>query len=119
MGEHTFCIAIVDDDPGVGRALRRLAISLGHEAFAFTSGNALLYGMGAAPPTHVLLDLHMPAPSGPALVARVLARWPEARILVMSGLETEGAADACRAAGASLLLRKPLRADDLEKFLAS
>jgi FixJ family two-component response regulator len=119
MGDWTRVVAIVDDDPGVGRAIRRLLRTMGHEAHAFSTGNALLYGVGSKPPSHVLLDLHMPGLGGPLLVARIHARWPEARILVMSGLETEGAADACRDAGACLLLRKPLRAEDIERFLAS
>ena len=111
-------VAVVDDDPGVSRSLRRLLRALGHEVRSFPSGNALLYGSGPEPPTDILLDLHMPGQSGPALVSRIRARWPEVRIHVMSGLETPGAAEACLAAGAGRFLRKPIHPSDLEGFLA-
>jgi DNA-binding response OmpR family regulator len=110
-------VAIVDDDPGVCRALQRLVRALGHEAHAFASGNALLYGNGPVPPTDILLDLHMPGPSGPPLVSRIRARWPEARILVMSGLETQDAAEACLAAGALQVLAKPIHPAVLDGLL--
>jgi len=118
MNEASRVVAIVDDDPAVGRALRRLVRALGHEAHAFPSGNALLHGSGPEPPTDILLDLHMPGQSGPPLVSRIRALWPEARIIVMSGLETPGAAEACVAAGATQFLRKPIHPADLDRFLA-
>jgi len=111
-------VAIVDDDQAVCRSLRRLVEALGHEAHTCKSGNALLYGSGPEPPTHVLLDLHMPGLSGPALISRVRSRWPDAQVLVMSGFETQGAAEACFAAGATAFLRKPILPADLDRFLA-
>jgi FixJ family two-component response regulator len=116
MNSGSLVVAIVDDDPQVVKALRRLVRALGHDAEGFGTANALLYGAGFMSPTHVLIDLHMPDVGGPALTRRVHERWPDALILVMSGLETDGAADTCRAAGASLVLRKPLRVEDLESF---
>jgi len=118
VNRHPRLVAIVDDDPAVCRALRRLVVALGHEARAFHSASALLKGMGPVPPTDVLLDLHMPGRGGPPLVAQILTLWPAARILVMSGLETPGAAEACLAAGAALFLRKPIQPADLEQILA-
>jgi FixJ family two-component response regulator len=111
-------VAIVDDDPSVCRALRRLVLALGHEARTFESGNVLVDFADPVSPSHILLDLHMPGLRGAALVARIRSRWPEARVLVMTGLETPGAAEACRAAGATGLQRKPIRSDDLRRFLS-
>jgi FixJ family two-component response regulator len=119
MAGTSSAVAIVDDDLRVARALRRLVRTLGHEAEVFQSGNALFCEAGTLQPSHALIDLHMPGTSGAALVARVHARWPNALILVMSGLETEGAAEACRAAGAMLLVKKPLQVEDLERFFDS
>ncbi len=117
MEEVSRLVAIVDDDQAVCRSLRRLVRALGFEAHAFISANALLYGCGPEPPTHIVLDLHIPGLSGPPLVSRIRAQWPEARILVMSGLETPGAAEACLAAGAAVFLRKPILPSDLDRFL--
>jgi FixJ family two-component response regulator len=117
MDQPSHFVAVVDDDPGVCKALCRLVRAFGHEARAFGSGNALLYGIGPRPPSDVLLDLHMPGIGGPPLIARIRARWPDVRILVMSGLETPGAADACLAAGATCFFRKPIQPWDIENFL--
>jgi DNA-binding response OmpR family regulator len=110
-------VAIVDDDPAVGRALKRFISAIGREAQVFNSGSAFLSGTDARLPCDVLLDFHMPGLAGAALVARARKRWPDARILVMSGLETPGAAEACLAAGADCFLRKPLDPADLKRRL--
>lgn len=117
MESRGTAVAIVDDDPAVCKALRRLVTALGYEAHAFPSGNALLYGSEPGRLYDVLLDYHMPGLAAPSLVARLRARWPEARILVMSGLEIPGAATACLAAGADLFVRKPLKPADLKRIL--
>ncbi len=119
MASNSLIVAIVDDDLRVAQALRRLVRALGHQAEVFRSGSALLSSPRSLDLTHILIDLHMPEEGGAALVARARARWSDASILVMSGLETKGAAYACRAAGASLFLKKPLRAEDLESFFES
>jgi FixJ family two-component response regulator len=111
-------VAIVDDDPAVCRALARLVRACGHGALSFDSGRALLCTSGPACPTDVLLDLHMPGLGGPPLIACIRTRWPRARIVMMSGLETPGSAKACLAAGAVLFLRKPILPCDLDRILA-
>lgn len=112
-------VAIVDDDAAVCRALRRLVRSLGHDAATYESGEALLAGLDAVPPTHILLDLHMPGLHGPALVERVRARTRDARMIVMTGLEMAGVRDASLAAGADEFVRKPLTPAELRRILAA
>ena len=110
-------MAIVDDDPGVCRSIARLVRALGHETRVFGSGDTLLDGMVAEPSTDILLDLHMPGLSGPPLLSQILMRWPGVRILVMSGFETPGAAEACLDAGAIRFARKPMRPHEIQDFL--
>ena len=112
-------VAIVDDDAAVCRALRRLVLSLGHQATTFSSGQDLLDGLDATPPTHILLDLHMPGLHGPMLLEQIRAKTTDARVVVMTGLEMAGAREASLAAGADLFIRKPLTPADLNRILGA
>lgn len=111
-------VAIVDDDPSVLRALGRLVRSLGFDADAYASGEALLAGIAAAPPDEVLLDLHLPGLRGPEVIAALRDRRIGARVVVMTGLDRPGSREACLAAGATAYITKPIRRDDLAVLLA-
>jgi FixJ family two-component response regulator len=110
-------VAIVDDDPGVCRAMARLARSLGWEASAHASGEALLDAMTAETPSHILLDLHLPGLQGPPLIAALCAAAPPPRVIVMTGFDRTGARAACLAAGAAAYLVKPVSRADLERLI--
>jgi len=110
-------VAIVDDDPGVCRAMARLATSLGWKASAHASGEALLHAIASGPPTHVLLDLHLPGLHGPPLIVALRDGSPPPRVIVMTGFDRPGARDACLAAGAAAYLLKPVSRVDLERLI--
>ena len=100
-------VAIVDDDPGVRRALARLVRSLGLGAATYESGEALLAALPGGAPGHVLLDLHLPGLRGAELIAALRARGA-ARVIVMTGLDRPGAREACLGAGAAAYVTKPI-----------
>ncbi|WP_333834924.1 response regulator [Rubrimonas sp.] len=110
-------MAIVDDDPGLCRAMARLAASLGWEASAHGSGEALLDAMTLATPSHVLLDLHLSGLHGPPLIAALCERSRPPRVIVMTGFDRPGARAACLAAGAAAYLLKPVSRADLERLI--
>ncbi|TPE46946.1 response regulator transcription factor [Amaricoccus solimangrovi] len=112
-------VAIVDDDPGVCRALARLARSLGFDAATYPSGEALLSGLapGGARPDEVLLDLHLPGLRGPDVIAALRRRGIGARIVVMTGLDRPGSRELCLGAGAAAYVTKPIRRDDLATLI--
>jgi CheY-like chemotaxis protein len=110
-------VAIVDDDPGVLRALGRLVRSLGFDAESHASTEALLDGVLTYPPDAVLLDLHLPGLRGLEAIHALRSRDPRASIIVMTGLDRPGAREACLAAGAAAYLNKPLRRDELAALL--
>jgi CheY-like chemotaxis protein len=112
-------VAIVDDDPGVCRALARVVRSLGFEAETYGSGEALLAGARARAPDQVLLDLHLPGIRGAALLAALRGVGVAARIVVMTGLERPGSREACLGAGAAAYVAKPLRRADLAGLLGA
>jgi FixJ family two-component response regulator len=110
-------VAIVDDDPGVCRALARLVRSMGFEAATYPSGEALLAASGTAPPDDVILDLHLPGLRGAELLATLKDRRIDARVVVMTGLDRPGARESCLAAGAVAYITKPVPREALADLL--
>ena len=101
-------IWIVDDDPSVGRALRRMVQSLDIDCVLCTSGEELLSRIGTARPAFVLLDIHMPGTSGIDALRALRARGIDVPTVMMTGVEREGIRLTCLAAGAARVLAKPV-----------
>jgi FixJ family two-component response regulator len=101
-------IAIVDDDAGVRRALRRLLISLDCQPTAFASGEAFLDSLGAEPPQCVLMDLHLPGLKGIDVLDRLRTGGVRLPVIIITGLDQPGMRERCMAAGAASYLTKPL-----------
>jgi signal transduction histidine kinase/ActR/RegA family two-component response regulator len=70
---------------------------------------------GAMPYDVLISDIGLPDGSGWDLVRETRQRWPRLRIVVVTGWEPPLAAEA---GAADLVLRKPLRADELLHFVA-
>jgi FixJ family two-component response regulator len=58
------CVAVVDDEQPVRKALERLLRSAGFGVRSFASGAAFLDSLCEFQPSCVVLDLHMPPPNG-------------------------------------------------------
>jgi CheY-like chemotaxis protein len=109
----TASIWVVDDDPSVGPALRRLVQSLDIECVLCTSGEDLLSRIGAARPTFVLLDIHMPGISGVEVLRAMRARGISVPTVMMTGVERKGTREACLSEGAAEVLAKPVDAQTM------
>lgn len=101
-------IAIVDDDAGVRRALRRLLISLDYQPTVFESGEAFLDSLGAERPRCVLMDLHLPGLKGLDVLDRMRVAGVSLPVIVITGLDQPGMRERCLTAGAATYLTKPL-----------
>lgn len=103
-------IAVVDDDDA-WREVLVLAAGACHAGPVreFADGEAALATHAATAPAETLwlVDLHMPRMPGVELVARLRALQPQALVAVVSGGATEQERQACLAAGAMAVLRKP------------
>jgi FixJ family two-component response regulator len=108
MSEFAPCVAIVDDEQPVRRALERLLRSAGLESVTYASGMELITALERATPDCVVLDLHMPDISGFEIMDLLPPAFP---IIVMTGhdsLETQALASAAVA-----FLRKPINDREL------
>ena len=80
-------ILLVEDEPAVRRTTARVLRRQGYRVLQAPRGSeALRILQSAKTPVHLLLtDVVMPELSGPQLAAQVLERWPDVRLLFMSG----------------------------------
>jgi len=101
-------IAIVDDDPGVLRALRRLLRSANFEVEAFSSGREFLMANADLRLDCVVLDLHMPGTTGFDVQTQLAQRGSDIPIVIITGDDTPEARARSLSLGARRYLCKPI-----------
>lgn len=107
-------IHVIDDDPSVVRALRRLLCSWGMQVRTFSSGEEFLsVALASGEADCVVLDVQMPGMTGFDVQARMQQAGRDVPIIFITGHETEGAEERAMKAGAVGFLRKPFREDVL------
>jgi len=115
-------ILIVDDDALVRRLLRDMLANRGYSLVEAENGRAALDREGP-PPNLVLLDLLMPQMSGMEALGQIRDRWPSARVLVITSMDSERLLEEAMEAGAAGYITKPFHpveiASAVEKALAA
>jgi DNA-binding response OmpR family regulator len=77
-------ILVVEDDPAVQKALKRLFESEGYAVEVQGNGKSALESFQAAPPAVVILDLRLPKLSGGDVCKEIKAQAPTLPIVVLS-----------------------------------
>lgn len=106
-------VLIVDDDAEVRRATTELLKSVGLEARAIPSGEALLTDPHLNDTTVVLLDLRMDGLGGLATLERMRSRGTRSPVLIVSGRADVPSAVTAMRLGAVDLIEKPYSAQVL------
>ncbi len=101
-------IAVLDDEPEMRKALRRLLVSQGFEVVEYESGEALLDALDAQPLDCLLLDLHMPGISGFEVMEVFQRRHCSVPVVVLTAHDEPGTRERVRALGACSYLKKPV-----------
>jgi CheY-like chemotaxis protein len=111
----TFCevspmrVLIADDQKSVGTSLAELVRLCHHEVVEVVgSGLEAIQAYGRHKPDVVLMDYQMPKLNGATACRNIMAKHPEARIILVSGSPKEIAGS-----GALALLIKPVKLDQL------
>tara|TARA_R110001606_G_scaffold340095_1_gene488251 strand:- start:61 stop:429 length:369 start_codon:yes stop_codon:yes gene_type:complete len=78
-------LLIVDDQPALGEIVRRTAAGLGYDVKVTTHAEEFMAVFDSFNPTAIVLDIVMPDIDGIELVAWLVDRDCDARILVASG----------------------------------
>lgn len=107
-------IYVVDDDPAVTRALKRLLRSWGMQVRTFASGDDFLAALDASPDADCsVIDVQMPGMTGLEVLDRLHAAGLDLPVVFMTAHDTEGAEEQAMRAGAVGFLRKPFADDEL------
>jgi FixJ family two-component response regulator len=111
--EQRFRIAVVDNEPAVRAALRRLICAAGYSVFSFESGSAFLESLSGQRPDCVILDYAMPGCTGLQVLSRMEADGFKIPAIVITASDGAHIVRQSIAAGARALLGKPILAGDL------
>lgn len=119
-------ILVIDDDPAVGLALRRVLERQGHRVVVCESTEQGLTALRRRHFDVALVDMVMPQSDGVAAVRAIAQEWPQLRIVAISGggtfsdegfrpgaLGTAAYLAAAQGAGAHATLTKPFQAREL------
>lgn len=107
------CVAVVDDEPSVCTALRRLLRLADYDVTVFASGDAFLASLDARRPDCVILDVHMAGLSGFDVQSRLKAAHVEVPVVFITASDDLALDRAVVEAGGLRLLRKPFSNDEL------
>ena len=109
-------VYLVDDDPGVLKALTRLLRASGREVLAFTSPEAFLEQHDPAAPGCLVLDVAMPGRSGPEFHRDLAASGVDRAVVFITGYGDIPTSVRAMKDGAVDFLSKPF---DDSQFLAA
>jgi FixJ family two-component response regulator len=113
-------IHVVDDDPSVTRALKRLLKSWGMRVRTFSSGEEFLSALELSPEADcAVIDLKMPGMGGLEVQGRMARIGSEVPVIFMTAYEVEGTEESALKAGAAGFLRKPFMDQALVDLIRS
>jgi FixJ family two-component response regulator len=111
-------IHVVDDDPSVCKALKRLLNSWGMQVFTFASGEEFLSAMaGSHIPDCSVIDVHMPGMNGLEVQARMAREKLDVPLIFMTAHDEAGVEEQALKDGAVGFLRKPFSDEALVKLI--
>jgi CheY-like chemotaxis protein len=105
-------VLVVDNEPGVREITAQMLRQCGFTITEIASGPAALDALGGGEGYDlVIIDIAMPGLSGVETIARARRRWPELRVLYMTGyVDAATGPDA----GVEVLLKKPFSLHELQ-----
>jgi len=111
-------IAVLDDEPELRKALRRLLTGRGFSVEEYGSGNDFLAAITTHPVDCLLLDLHMAEVSGFDVLEAFQSRHIHTPVIVITAHDESGTEERVRLLGAADYLKKPVDRDALLSAIA-
>jgi FixJ family two-component response regulator len=106
-------LAVLDDEPELRKALRRLLTGRGFCVEEYARGSELLAALGSHPVDCLLLDLHMAEVSGFDVLEAFQSRHIHTPVIVITAHDEPGTEERVRLLGAAAYLTKPVDRDTL------
>lgn len=106
-------VGVLDDEPEMRKAFRRLLSGRGFRIEEYERGQDLLAAIGTQPLDCLLLDLYMPEFSGFEVLEAFRFRQISVPVIVITAHDEPGTTERVRALGALAYLKKPVDRDAL------
>ncbi len=85
MAGTTGRLLIVDDEPGITRAIEGAALEIGFEVLAIHESDHFEKALGQIKPTIIFLDIEMPGRDGMELMGQLAAGNYRGKVVIISG----------------------------------
>jgi DNA-binding NtrC family response regulator len=118
MSQRPLRILVLDDEPIVGKRLKPALEKSGYEVEAFEDGRLALARMEEAAFDVVVTDIRMEEVDGIEVLDHVLERFPETKVILITGYATLEIAREAMLKGAFDFIAKPFTPDDLRQVIA-
>jgi FixJ family two-component response regulator len=106
-------VVVVEDDPGMRKALDRLLRVAGYQPSSFSSAEEFLDASAAQLAACLVFDIHLPGLSGFELRRRLSASGRETPVIFITAQDDEAARDEARQLKCSAYFRKPFEGSAL------
>jgi two-component system, LuxR family, response regulator FixJ len=113
MSHKTPTVCVVDDEPSVCKALRRLMMSAGFNVITYGSAQAFLDDYKAKTPDLLILDVRMPGMSGLDLQDHLIGGGCRTPIVFITAYENHDVLIRAMGNGAAAFFQKPVDEVDL------
>jgi FixJ family two-component response regulator len=113
MSDPKPALAVLDDEPEMRKALRRLLTGRGFRVEEYACGRDLLAALDSHPLDCLLLDLHMAEVSGFDVLEAFRSRHIHVPVIVITAHDEPGTAERVGSLGAAAYLKKPVDRDTL------
>jgi FixJ family two-component response regulator len=117
MSSHKGIVAVVDDDPGVRRAIGTLLSAFGYAAYYFESAEAFLKTAADSRANCLVIDIQLGDVSGIDLVQRLAEAGLKFPVVFMTAVDDNKIMSQVTELGCIACLRKPFSADQLIEAL--
>ena len=112
-------LLVVDDDHAVADMIVDFFGDQGLDVVAAHDGGQALRLAQDIPPDVVLLDITMPDMSGVQVLQQLRLRWPDLRVIMVSGISDEDLARGTLQRGAFDYIAKPFQWDRLQECVVA
>jgi PAS domain S-box-containing protein len=110
-------LLLVEDEPLIAMAASDMIGELGHEVVEAATAKAALQELDRQRFDCILLDLGLPDGRGDDLAETILSRWPEQRIVIVSGYDPDAVSHLQQISERILFLKKPYQKAALQQLL--
>jgi DNA-binding NtrC family response regulator len=116
--ERRLQVLVLDDEPIVGKRLQPALAKVGCDVEVFDAPRPALERIEAKRFDVVVSDIRMEEIDGIEVLEKVLARWPETRVIMITGYATVEVAREAMAKGAFDFIAKPFKPQELRDVIA-